>query len=118
MYEDYDAMKDALARISKNILKGGIPKSKCPMVFAVTGSGRVSQGILEVLEQLPHEKVSPEDLPDFVQKNRGNKEYTKKIVISTFVAKDLVRKKDLNDKSPFDKAHYYKNPQLYESVFH
>jgi len=49
MYEDYDAMKDGLKRISKNIEKGALPKQVSPMVFAVTGTGRVSQGILEVL---------------------------------------------------------------------
>ena len=27
MYEDYEAMKDALARIAKNIEKGGLPKA-------------------------------------------------------------------------------------------
>jgi len=50
MYEDYDAMCEALARVKKNIGKGGIPKSMCPMVFGVTGTGRVAQGALEVLE--------------------------------------------------------------------
>jgi alpha-aminoadipic semialdehyde synthase len=63
MYEDYEAMQDALDRIAKNITKGGLPKACSPMVFAVTGTGRVSQGILEVLERLPHVKVDPTDLP-------------------------------------------------------
>jgi len=42
MYEDYEAMRDALARINKNIVKGGLPKQESPMVFAVTGTGRVA----------------------------------------------------------------------------
>lgn len=42
MYEDYDAMKDALARVNKNIAKSGTPKKYSPMVFAVTGTGRVA----------------------------------------------------------------------------
>jgi alpha-aminoadipic semialdehyde synthase len=50
MYEDYEAMCEALARVAKNIKKGGLPKSMTPMVFGVTGTGRVSQGSLEVLE--------------------------------------------------------------------
>lgn len=50
MYEDYDAMKDGLKRIATNIEKGGIPVEMSPMVFAVTGTGRVSQGIMEILE--------------------------------------------------------------------
>lgn len=50
MYEDYDAMKLALTSVARNIAKSGTPKQYSPMVFAVTGTGRVAQGILEVLE--------------------------------------------------------------------
>ena len=42
MYEDYDAMKMALTSVAKNIAKSGTPKQYSPMVFAVTGTGRVS----------------------------------------------------------------------------
>jgi alpha-aminoadipic semialdehyde synthase len=42
MYEDYDAMKDGLARVAKNITKNGLPEQYSPLVFAVTGTGRVA----------------------------------------------------------------------------
>ncbi len=42
MYEDYEAMQDALKRVNKNIAKSGLPKQYSPMVFAVTGTGRVA----------------------------------------------------------------------------
>lgn len=42
MYEDYDAMKNALASVGRNIAKSGTPKQYSPMVFAVTGTGRVA----------------------------------------------------------------------------
>ena len=42
MYEDYNMMKQALANIAKNIAKSGTPKAYGPMVFAVTGTGRVA----------------------------------------------------------------------------
>jgi hypothetical protein len=32
------------------------------MVFAVTGTGRVAQGIMEVLQMLPHVIVEPDNL--------------------------------------------------------
>ena len=50
MYLDYEAMKFALARLGENIAAGGLPRKLAPMVFAVTGTGRVSQGSVEVLE--------------------------------------------------------------------
>jgi alpha-aminoadipic semialdehyde synthase len=82
MYENYDAMQDALKRIAKNIEKGGLPKAQSPMVFAVTGTGRVAQGILEVLELLPHDKVEPDNLKAYIESMKDDKSRTKKIVIS------------------------------------
>lgn len=50
MYPDYAAMKYALKLVSDNLKQGGIPKKLVPMVFGVTGTGRVAQGSIEVLE--------------------------------------------------------------------
>ena len=50
MYPDYSAMQYALKLLADNISKGGLPKQLVPMVFGVTGTGRVAQGSIEVLE--------------------------------------------------------------------
>jgi hypothetical protein len=50
------------------------------MVLAVTGNGRVSQGSMEILEQLPHVKVDPKDLHAFCA-DPENKKNNKQIVI-------------------------------------
>ena len=42
MYSDYDAMKFALEMLNRNIKSGGIPKKLSPVVFGVTGTGRVA----------------------------------------------------------------------------
>jgi len=112
MYEDYEAMCEALARVKKNILKGGLPKVMCPMVFGVTGTGRVSQGILEVLEQLPHIKVEPKDLKKFCEDpaNADNK----RIIISQFNSEALSRP---TCGKPFVKSEYYANPEGFEGYF-
>ena len=47
----------------------------------------------------------------------NDKSKTKKIVICQFSAKDLVRLKEPTS-GEFDKAHYYKNPNLYQSKFY
>lgn len=109
MYEDYDAMKEALARVGRNIAKSGLPKQYSPMVFAVTGTGRVSQGIIEVLTQLPHVFVDPDELKD-VESKYDNK----KIIISQFTGQHLVKHKE---GKPFDKHDYYTHPNNYESKF-
>jgi len=79
MYEDYDAMKVALAGVARNIKKSGTPKPYSPLVFAVTGTGRVAQGILEVLEQLPHLKVDPDELKNLSELAGAD---NRKIIIS------------------------------------
>lgn len=66
MYSDYADMCQAVARVSQGISKGGLPRDLVPMVFAVTGTGRVAQGSMEVLEQLPHVNVPPKDLRAFL----------------------------------------------------
>lgn len=62
MYGEYEDMKSALAKVNRDIVNGGLPRALCPFVVAVTGNGRVSQGSIEVLEQLPHVKVAADDL--------------------------------------------------------
>ena len=42
MYNDYEAMKFALSMLAENITRGGLPKALVPMVFGVTGTGRVA----------------------------------------------------------------------------
>jgi hypothetical protein len=59
MYGSYNDMKEVLSKINRDVLAAGLPRALCPMVFAVTGNGRVSQGSMEVLELLPHTKVAP-----------------------------------------------------------
>jgi alpha-aminoadipic semialdehyde synthase len=42
MYQDYFAMQIALKMLNENITRGGLPKALTPMVFGVTGTGRVA----------------------------------------------------------------------------
>lgn len=79
MYEDFSAMKEALDKIAGQINKRGLPKNHTPMVFAVTGTGRVAQGILDVLELLPHQKIDPDDLRFYFESGLVE---NKKIIIS------------------------------------
>ena len=113
MYSDYDAMCDALKRVGKAITTSGLPKKLCPLVFAVTGTGRCAQGSLEVLEQLPHIKVPPSELRAFVADpaNQNNK----RIVISQFQSQDLAVPLEAGKK--FDKQEYYQYPERFRGVF-
>ena len=106
MYPDYSSMQQALSSLSQTLSKNGYPSAFAPLVFAVTGTGRVAKGVMKVLEQLPHVRVQPEGLKGF--KSEDNK----KIVICNFTSEHLVRhKKGLK----FDKKDYYAHANNYES---
>lgn len=113
MYSEYEDMKEALGRVNRDIVSGGLPRALCPMVFAVTGTGRVSEGCIEVLEQLPHVKVAAKDLHNFCA-DPQNKKSNKQIVICQFGTSDLVKHKD---GKPYDKEHYRNNPEQYIDCF-
>jgi len=100
--------------LNKNILSGGIPKRLAPVVFAVTGTGRVADGSVEVLEQLPHVKVKPEDLKNYLA-DPENAANNKQIIISQFASGDLVKRKEGSE--PFNKNEYYEFPEKFEGVF-
>ncbi|MBT6765223.1 MAG: alanine dehydrogenase, partial [Prolixibacteraceae bacterium] len=77
-----------------------------PIKIAVTGDGRVSGGVLEVLNHLKIKRVSTDDFlkddapekPEYVQLLPGN--YT--------------RRKDGAD---FDLMHFFNHPEMYENAF-
>lgn len=94
MYEDFEAMKEALTRIARNIETGGLPRQESPIVFAVTGTGRVASGILKILQLLPHKMVEPDDLSSYLEQIKDSKDRNKSVIISQFQAKDLVRLKE------------------------
>lgn len=103
----------ALARVNRDIVSGGLPKDLCPMVFAVTGTGRVSMGCMEVLEQLPHVKVAAKDLHSYCA-DPENKKNNKHVVLCQFGTADLVRHKE---GKPYNKDDYRQNPGDYTDCF-
>lgn len=117
MYPSLAHSKEALERVGNLINSKKINKKLLPLVFAVTGNGRVSNGAIEILELLPHKWIEPDELQtlfyqDFVPK--------KDIVYLTKIESKHMYA--LNDESisshlTFDKQHFYKNKHLYKSVF-
>lgn len=62
MYCNEKDAKENLITLGKFIQDQYLPEDLCPFAIAVLGNGRVSAGVLEALECLPHLKVTPQEL--------------------------------------------------------
>lgn len=117
MFSDLIEAKARIQHIGEMIQKQGFNKKILPVVFAVTGNGRVAKGAMEILELLPHEKIDPDDLYTLFKSDYSpsNIVSNKKVYITIFDHKHLYKRKNCDEK--FDKEHFYKNKKDYISLF-
>ncbi len=99
-------MKRAMACRDLEDLKVELKKVVLPPIkIIVTGSGRVGKGVLEILEILGIQEVQTQD---FLQKD-----YEEPVFVCLSSSDYLRRKSD----GGFERAHFYANPESYESHF-
>ena len=77
-----------------------------PIKIAVTGDGRVAGGVLEVLEHLKIERISPQNYLN--ERKQTNPVYTQ------LLPGNYVQRKDGNT---FELMHFFNNPEMYENAF-
>ncbi|EME27688.1 bifunctional lysine-ketoglutarate reductase / saccharopine dehyrdogenase [Galdieria sulphuraria] len=115
MYPDLETAKDAVIRVGRMIEERGLPKELCPFIFAVTGNGRVSQGVQEILTLLPCMKVNVEDLAT-LSCSSVTEDMRRRIYYCVVTTEHMVTPVDSNMK--FSKSDYYCNPSRYKPIFH
>lgn len=88
-------------------MEGCLSRVKFPKGFKIvmTGNGRVAGGVLEIIEQLPIKKVSPQD---FLSKDFDEAVYTQLTV------EDYFRK---SNNAKFEKEEAFEHPERFESDF-
>ncbi|KNZ82307.1 Alpha-aminoadipic semialdehyde synthase, mitochondrial [Termitomyces sp. J132] len=106
------SIRQALRTIGDRIAQGGIPPALGPFVVGLTGNGNVAHGCLDILQELPIEKVEIKDLHTLV-KNPDTP--LNKIYLAHAKPQDYFIRRD---GQPYDRAHYYAYPQSYRSTFH
>eukprot|EP00933_Yihiella_yeosuensis_P018351 TRINITY_DN15090_c0_g1_i5.p1 TRINITY_DN15090_c0_g1~~TRINITY_DN15090_c0_g1_i5.p1 ORF type:complete len:614 (+),score=92.89 TRINITY_DN15090_c0_g1_i5:82-1923(+) len=117
MYPSLEEAKRAVSLAGDAIRKHGLPQALCPFTAVFTGTGNVSQGALEIFKLLPVEIVDPNHLPELcnrVEAGNADREDRHKLFISIATAEHMVRRRDGGH---FDKQGYYREPELYESIF-
>ncbi|KAF9481464.1 hypothetical protein BDN70DRAFT_876255 [Pholiota conissans] len=105
-------LRQALREIGTAIETNGTPPQLGPFIFGLTGTGKVAEGCLSMLSELPIVSISVEDLPNIVKVE--SHDALKKIYLVHAKPKDyLVRL----DGGQYDRSHYYASPHSYTSVF-
>lgn len=116
-YKNIDNAKDSIRNLGHNIENGGICPLISPFIIGVTGTGRCAEGTLEILRLLPHEFITPEELPDLIEESKKNPlKFNKQVYICQFEVKHLSDLKVPNGK-PFSKEDYYAFPENYHPMF-
>ncbi len=103
-YQNLEAAKVEIKRVGENI---ELPDEINPLVIGITGYGNVSIGAQKILDLLPVEQISPNEL--IAKELEKNKIY--KVI---FREEDIVQK---IDGGKFDLEEYYNEPEKYESKF-
>jgi len=109
-YKDLNDIKDHLKMLGERIAKDGLPDDICPMVVGFAGYGNVSRGAQEILDLLPVEEITPEQLKTLSENYSNNVIY--KVV---FKEKDMVE--PISPNANFDLQEYYSKPELYKPTF-
>jgi alpha-aminoadipic semialdehyde synthase len=111
-YPDLPAAKRDIAKIGATIRREGLDPRLSPLVFGVTGYGHVSTGAQEILDLLPVQTITPEELPGLRSRADLSRHQVYKVV---FKEEHLVRPRD--PRGRFELQDYYDHPEKYASIF-
>ncbi|KAI3371641.1 hypothetical protein L3Q82_023596 [Scortum barcoo] len=108
-YRNVSQAVQAVRDCGYEISMGLMPKSIGPLTFCFTGTGNVSKGAQDILNELPVEYVEPHELKDVSETGDMTKVYA--TVLSRH--HHLMRKSD----GIYDPMEYENHPELYTSHF-
>ncbi|KAI1888437.1 hypothetical protein AGOR_G00185130 [Albula goreensis] len=108
-YRNVSQAVQAVRDCGYEISLGLMPKSIGPLTFVFTGTGNVSKGAQEIINELPCEFVEPHELKEVSMSGETSKVYA--TVLSRH--HHLVRKSD----GVYDPLEYENHPELYTSHF-
>ncbi|XP_030588201.1 alpha-aminoadipic semialdehyde synthase, mitochondrial isoform X2 [Archocentrus centrarchus] len=108
-YRNVSQAIQAVRDCGYEISMGLMPKSIGPLTFCFTGTGNVSKGAQDIINELPVEYVEPHELKDVSETGDMTKVYA--TVLSRH--HHLVRKSD----GIYDPMEYENHPELYTSHF-
>lgn len=111
-YDSLEDAKEAVKIVGKRIAEEGFAKNLAPIVIGFAGYGNVSQGAQEIIDLLPIQEITPDDLPKIYETARDDNHHIYKVV---FKEEHLVE--PIDETAQFELQDYYQNPQKYRSKF-
>ncbi len=111
-YSSLEEAKAVVEEIAETIRENGLPLQIEPIVVGFTGYGNVSRGAQEILDILPVQNISPEELLHF-----SNQGFPDNKLIYKVVFKESDLSKPVDKSKAFVLQEYYDNPELFESQF-
>lgn len=110
-YGEIEKAKEHITKMGYEIIKRGVNSSISPLLFGFAGYGNVSSGAQEILDCLPVDEITPDEIPHLFNHPSSNK----------FIYKSVFKEKDMVETisgDPFDLMDYYEQPSKYRSKFH
>lgn len=104
-YSSLEEAKHDIFNAGELIAEKGLPDELQPLVIAVTGDGNVSQGAMEILDLIPGEEISANQL------RTGNIPKTGIVKVNILPKHYMLHKQG----KTFDLFHYIENPEDYRS---
>ena len=116
-YLNIDHAKSHIRTVSSQIECYGLNPSISPFIIGVTGTGRCSEGAIEILKMLPHEFIQPNEMKDIITLAKKSPEkYNKNVYIVIFKHEHMVESINKSN-GTFNKKDYYANPNNYKGIF-
>ena len=110
-YDGLEEAKGAIAALGERIARQGLPDAITPLICGFAGYGNVFGGANEIIELLPVEEISPEQVADVARSSAARD------VIYQVVFKEEHTVEPRSPDHAFQLQDYYDHPEKYRSTF-
>jgi alpha-aminoadipic semialdehyde synthase len=111
-YADQSEAEEEFRKLGDQIANHGLPEQVTPLIVGITGYGNVSKGAQHMLDLLPVQEISPDQMSEI---NSDPQSHSNQIYKVVFAEKDMFETVSTN--TAFDLQDYYNNPEKYKSKF-
>jgi len=111
-YNSLEEAKKSISQVGEKIKTDGLPEPLTPLIFGITGYGHVSTGAQEILNLLPVENISPQQIFSLVKQSNSSRNHIYKAV---FKEEHMVE--PISPTNYFELQDYYDHPEKYRSRF-